>query len=88
MSRNNNESHTQGHRQRLRQRFQKGGRKSLADYELLELLLTYSIPRKDTKSAAKAFLREYGSFNAVLDQPPGELDAVDGIGVQSATFLN
>lgn len=46
-----------GHRQRLRERFQKAGRSALADYELLELLLTYIIPRKDTKAIAKVLMR-------------------------------
>ena len=41
-----------GHRKRLRDRFSKSGRSGLADYELLELLLTYSIPRIDTKPIA------------------------------------
>ena len=44
----------EGHRERLRQRFVKSGRGAMADYELLELLLTYVIPRIDTEPLAKA----------------------------------
>lgn len=62
-----------GHRERLRKRFLKGGRKALADYELLELLLTYVIPRKDTKPLAKALIQEYRSFSSALDQSPDKL---------------
>jgi DNA repair protein RadC len=42
-----------GHRNRLRERLAKAGRQAFADHEILELLLTYAIPRKDTKSIAK-----------------------------------
>ena len=38
-----------GHRQRLRQRFLLGEGKDMADYELLELVLTMAIPRRDVK---------------------------------------
>ncbi len=47
--------HRHGHRGRLRERFNKVGRESLADYEMLELLLTYPIPRKDTGTTIKHF---------------------------------
>ena len=61
--------HRIGHRSRLRERFRKAGREALADYELLELLLTFAIPRKDTKPAAKRLIERFGSFAAVMDQP-------------------
>src|SRR5690606_6595016 len=48
--------HYHGHRQRLRDRFREQGGAALADYELLELLLFRTIPRADTKAAAKALL--------------------------------
>ncbi len=76
-----------GHRQRLRERFQKAGHRAFPDYEFLELLLTYAIPRKDTKPLAKALMREFGSVAAVLDQPADKLTAVKGMGNQSATFI-
>jgi DNA repair protein RadC len=76
-----------GHRKRLRDRFSKSGRGALADYELLELLLTYSIPRIDTKPTAKALLHRFGSFIGVLQQPTHRLMEVRGIGPQSAVFL-
>jgi DNA repair protein RadC len=76
-----------GHRQRLRERFLKAGRGALADYELLELLLTYSIPRKNTKPMAKALLSKFGSFINALQQPRHRLQEINGIGPQTATFL-
>lgn len=79
--------HRHGHRSRLRERLVNAGRKAFADYELLELLLTYAIPRKDTKPTAKSLLKRFGSFAAVLAQPRERLLEVEGIGPQTSTFL-
>jgi DNA repair protein RadC len=76
-----------GHRQRLRDRFIRAGRSALADYELLELLLTYAIPRVDTKPLAKALLRRFGTVVGVLQQSNEHLLEVRGIGLKTATFL-
>jgi DNA repair protein RadC len=76
-----------GHRKRLRERFLKAGRNGLADYELLELLLTYARPRIDTKPFAKALLRRFGSFVSVLQQPEQRLMGIEGIGPNIATFI-
>lgn len=69
-----------GHRARLRDRFMKGGRDGLPDYELLELLLFHAIPRRDTKSLAKALLRRFGTFAGVIGASPEELREVNGVG--------
>ena len=79
--------HRYGHRGRLRERLLKAGRQGFADYELLELLLTYAIPRKDTKSIAKRLLKRFGSFAAVFDQPKERLQEIEGVGPQTFTFL-
>ena len=75
-----------GHRQRLRERFAKSGRSALADYELLELLLTYGIPRIDTKPIAKDLLQQFGTILGVLQQPEHRLLKVNGIGKQTVLF--
>ena len=76
-----------GHRGRLRDRFLKGGRQSLSDHELLELLLTYAIPRRDVKPAAKALLLQHGSLAAVLLQSPETLRSAGGLGPRSAALI-
>ena len=81
------QDHRHGHRERLRQRLLKVGRTAFADYELLELLLTYAIPRKDTKPIAKRLLKRFGSFAAILDQPMERLLEVEGVGQQTCIFL-
>ena len=74
-----------GHRERLRARFLRGGAEALADYEMLELLLFRSIPRRDTKPLAKQLLAVFGSFGEVLNAPPGRLKEIKGIGEATLT---
>lgn len=69
-----------GHRQRLRERFLKGGADALPDYELLELVLFRAIPRRDTKDLAKRLLARFGSFAEVVNAPDQRLKEVDGVG--------
>ncbi len=68
-----------GHRARLRQRLEKEPL-SVADYELLELLLGYGLPRKDTKPLAKELLARFTSLRGALDARPDELLDVPGFG--------
>jgi DNA repair protein RadC len=72
--------HFYGHRQRLRERFQKSGVDGLADYEVVELLLTLAIPRSDVKQPAKALISRFGNLRGILDATTDELRAVKGIG--------
>jgi len=69
-----------GHRARLRERFLKGGFDALADYEVLELLLTLCIPRSDMKPLAKALLEQFGTLRGVLDAPAADLRRIPGMG--------
>ena len=55
-----------GHRRRMRERLLGAGPASLADYEILEMLLFLGIPRRDTKPLAKALINRFGSLSAVL----------------------
>ncbi len=67
------QQHYIGHRQRLRERFLKDEGKSMADYELLELLLTLAIPRRDVKALAKNLIKDFGSFAKVINAPQYKL---------------
>ncbi len=84
----NPQPHFHGHRQRLKQRFVDTGGDSLADYELLELLLFRSIPRRDTKPIAKALLEKFGSFAEVIAAPRPRLREVPGVGEATAADLH
>lgn len=69
-----------GHRERLRDRFMKGGADPLPDYELLELVLFRAIPRRDTKGISKRLIARFGSFAEVISAPGPLLQEVDGVG--------
>ncbi len=75
-----------GHRDRLRSRF-KSDPRQLEESELLELLLTYAIPRKDVTALAKDLLIRFGSLRAIITAPPGELIEFPGLGEATATFF-
>lgn len=80
--------YAEGHRQRLRTRYRQAGEEVLQDYELLELLLTYAIPRRDTKLLAKKLLERFGTLAHVFEAEPETLEEVDGIGPQAATLIS
>ena len=77
-----------GHRKRLKERFLLGGGRDMPDYELLELLLMLSIPRKDVKPLAKQLLAKFGSFSAVINAPAATLYEVSGIKEGSYIVFN
>ncbi|NLV46848.1 MAG: DUF4007 family protein [Candidatus Hydrogenedentes bacterium] len=68
-----------GHRQRLRDKTLAGKPEAFSDEALLELLLTYALPRLDVQSLAKELLEKYGSLVAVLSAPPMDLAQFKGI---------
>jgi DNA repair protein RadC len=72
--------HYIGHRERLRDRFRKGGGDALAEYELLELILFRAMPRRDVKPLAKALIARFGSFGEVVAARPERLQEIDGLG--------
>ena len=77
--------HYHGHRKRLRERFLKSGFAGMADHEVVEVLLTLAIPRKDVKERAKTLLARFGNLKGVLDAPLEELRAIHGIGSVAPT---
>jgi DNA repair protein RadC len=79
--------HYSGHRKRLRARFRSAGRKGLGDYELLEMLLAYAIPQRDTKPLAKNLIERFGTFHNIFDENPDELESVSGIGEYASTLI-
>lgn len=81
------EDYRAGHRKRLKEKYIENRANLVFDYEVLELLLTYAIPRRDVKPAAKALLRRFGSLDRVLAADEKQLCAVEGIGQNAAVLI-
>ena len=80
-------NNAKGHRERVRKKFLENGFNGLEDYEILELLLFYVIPRKDTKAIAKELIKKFKNLANVLKADTLELKTIDGLGASSITFL-
>ncbi|MCT2400630.1 RadC family protein [Novosphingobium mangrovi (ex Huang et al. 2023)] len=76
-----------GHRKRLRKRLLDGGQDALADHEVIELLLTQAVPRRDMKPLARSLLQRFGSLAGVLQADPHTLASHPGMGEASAAAL-
>lgn len=76
-----------GHRKRLKERYIRDGLDGFTEVQILELLLFYAIPYKDTNPIAHALLNRFGSLSKVLDAPMSKLMEVEGIKDHAAVFL-
>ncbi len=76
-----------GHRQRMKQQFAAYGGEGMNDIQFLEMLLFYSIPRRDTNALSHALLDRYGSVREVLDADLSDLRKIEGIGEGTALYL-
>lgn len=76
-----------GHRQRLIKRFRTEGLDNFEQIQVLELLLFFAIPRRDTNELAHNLLEQFGSVSRVMDASPAELMRVPGMGESAATLL-
>ena len=80
-------NNARGHRERVRKKFLENGFNGLEDYEILELLLFYVIPRKDTKAIAKELITKFKTLANVLKADNKELKTINGLGNVAITFL-
>lgn len=76
-----------GHRQRMRRKFTDFGPLVFDTYELLEMLLYYTVPVRDTNPIAKRLLQRFGSLDGVLLADKEALREVDGIGEKTAELI-
>ena len=77
-----------GHRHRLKDQYQNNGLDGFTDYQVLELLLYFAIPRIDTNPIAHHLMDRFGSLDRVLDAPTSELMQVPGVGSNAAMLLH
>jgi DNA repair protein RadC len=78
----------EGHREKLKQRFIKEGLNAFEDHQVLELLLFYTIPRRDTNEIAHRLLNKYGTLESLLDASPEDLMRNGGVTPNTAIFLS
>lgn len=76
-----------GHRQRLKARFLRDGLDNFEEHQVLELLLFYGIPQRDTNTIAHALLEKFGSLSRVLEAGPEELEQVPYVGENVTTLF-
>lgn len=76
-----------GHRQRLKERFLRHGLDNFEDHQVLELLLFYGIPQRDTNTVAHELMRRFGSLSRVLEATPEELAEVPYVGDNVSTLF-
>jgi DNA repair protein RadC len=79
--------HHKDHRKRLKKKFSESGVSSFHDYEVLELLLSYAIARKDVKPLAKELLRAFGSLKGLMDAEKESMEKVKGVGAHTAILI-
>lgn len=75
------------HRSRLKRRYAREGLGNFEDHNILELLLFYSIPRRDTNPIAHLLLNRFGSLHGVFEASEEELCKVEGVGPTTASFI-
>lgn len=78
----------ENHRQRMKARYLAEGLDSFSRHNVLEFLLFYAIPRKDTNEIAHALIKRFGSFAGVLEASVEELTTVNGISEHSAILIH
>lgn len=76
-----------GHRERLRERMRLGGLEALRPHEVLEVLLSYVMPRVDLSEVCRALVAKFGTVDAALNADRQRLQAVGGVTRQMADWL-
>ena len=76
-----------GHRERMKTKYSERGDSAFYDYQLLEMLLFYSIPRRDTKPMAKDLLKKFGSLSNLQRASIEQITSVKGIGEETARLI-
>ena len=86
-SRERNPDLHKGHRQRLKDKVRLAGLSCLSTHEVLELMLTYVLPRKDVNELSHTLLATFGSIKNILEAPRSELEKIKGIGKEASLYL-
>lgn len=77
----------EGHRERLKKLFMEQGLDCFEDHKVLELLLFYALPRRDTNPIAHELMNHFDSLEAVFDAPAEELAKIPGMGDSAVSLI-
>lgn len=77
----------EGHRERMRKRFRETGFQGFEDHQIIELLLFYSCPRKDTNELAHTLISRFGSIAGILEASYEDLTSIKGVSENTATLF-
>ena len=77
-----------GHRDKVKKRYYESGLSGMPDHNILELLLFFGIPQKDTNGIAHELIETFGSFSGVLEASKTELQSVKGMTENAACLLS
>lgn len=76
-----------GHREKVKKRYYESGLTNMPDHNILELLLFFGIPQKDTNPLAHELIEKFGSFSGVLEASKTDLQSVKGMTESAACLL-
>lgn len=76
-----------GHREKVKQRYYESGLNNMPDHNIIELLLFFGIPQKDTNPLAHELIERFGSFSGVLEASKTDLQSVKGMTESAACLL-
>lgn len=76
-----------GHREKLKQRFIEEGLGSFEEHQILEMLLFYTIPRRDTNELAHRLIKKFGTLEAIFDSSPEQLMEIGKVTKNTAVLL-
>ena len=76
-----------GHRQKVKNRYIQTGFEGMADHNILELLLFFGIPYKDTNPISHELMDTFGSLSAVFQASVAELKSVKGMTENAACSI-
>ena len=83
----NNDNIHKGHREKVKNRYYESGLNSMPDHNILELLLFFGIPQKDTNPIAHELMNKFGSFSGVLEASKADLQSVKGMTENAACLI-
>jgi len=78
----------QGHRQRVKARYMSEGLDAFEDHQVLEMLLFYCIPMRDTNELAHKMIREFGSLAGLFEADPRDICKRCGVSENTAILIS